>query len=69
MSRSLATFVSAVRIDDDGKLAVAFILDQINNKPPAETGDLSEFRMVGPEVCCTNQIQAIPGGFVIFDAA
>lgn len=65
----LATFVSAVRIDDDGKLAVAFILDQINNKPPAEAGGLYEFRMVGHKVCCTNQIQAIPGGFVIFDAA
>ena len=65
----LANFVSRVRIDDDGNLAVAFMLDQIDNKPPADAEGLCVFRMVDAKVRRTNTIQAIDGGFVIYAAA
>lgn len=67
----LANFVSAVRMRLDGvrtELLVAFTLDQISNKPPAETGGLYRWRMVdsrSPHTNPTTKIWAIPGGFVL----
>ena len=65
----LANFVSRVIIDDDGNLAVAFLLDQISNEPPASAEGSCMFRMVDAKVRRTNTIQAIDGGFVIYAAA
>lgn len=65
----LANFVSGVRIDRvRTELLVAFTLDQINDKPPADAGGLHKWRMVGLRTPCTNsntRIWAIPGGFVL----
>lgn len=61
----LGVFVSAVVMDDDGGLQVAFLLDNCD-KPPAEARGLYEFRMVDSARLRTNPaVYAIPGGFVV----
>jgi DNA invertase Pin-like site-specific DNA recombinase len=61
----LGVFVSAVVMDADGGLRVAFLLDNCD-KPPAEARGLYEFRMVDSAGVRANpRVYAVPGGFVV----
>ena len=65
----LANFVSMVRIDEEGNLAVAFLLDQIKDEPPASAEGSAVYRMVDSKARHPNRVESISGGFVIYAAA